>query len=120
MHLLGLQLVRDHAHLFVDIVPSSAFGEGRELFFNILGMLVPQRRSSELLGAGPVTSGAGGNAALGVAGEDQADRGVRLSETPPALRDAFTGYWIQPSATMGEISRHIGRVLIARGGRDRA
>src|SRR5271163_3828809 len=114
MHLVGRQLLRDHAHLFVDVVLSHALGEGGELALDVLGMLAAQRWRTELLGAGPVTSGARRNAALGIAGKDQADGGIPLSQTAARLRDAFTGYSIQPAGTMGEIGRDIGRVLIAQ------
>src|SRR5271156_2534752 len=110
----------DHAHLFVDVVLPHVLGECRELAFQVLGMLTPQWRRPEFLSVWPMTGGAGWNAALRIAGKDQADRGIWLAQTAAALRFALTGYWRQPSRTMGEIGRHIGRVLIAQGGRDRA
>ena len=75
MHLVGRQLVRNQAHLFVDVVLPHALGESGELAFDVLCVLASQRRGSELLGAGAMTGGAGWDAAPGIAGEDQADRG---------------------------------------------
>src|SRR5271167_2168662 len=119
MHLVGLYLVCDHAHLFVNIVLPHVFGERCELAFDVLGMLAPQRRSSKLLRSRPVTGGAGWNPALRVAGKDQADRGIALPQTAPTLWDTLTSHRRQPTGTMGDIGCDNGRVLIAQGVRDR-
>ena len=41
-HLERSQLVRNHAHLFVDVVLPHALGEGREFALDVFGVLSPQ------------------------------------------------------------------------------
>ena len=59
--------MRDHAHLFVDVVLSHALREGCQLALDVLTVLAPQCRSPEYLGARAVTGGAGRHTALRIA-----------------------------------------------------
>src|SRR6266404_6378667 len=76
MHLRGRQLLRNHPHLFVDVVQAHAFGEGPELAFDVLAVLAVQRRRPKLLCIGAMTGGARRDPARGITGKDQADTGI--------------------------------------------
>jgi hypothetical protein len=58
MHFVGLQLVRNHAHLLVDVVLPRTLCEGCELTFDVRDVLAAERRGAEFLGAGAMTGGA--------------------------------------------------------------
>src|SRR5580692_9464969 len=49
VHLIRRQLCRNRAHLLVDVVLAKALGEGRELAFDIGGLLRLQLRRAELM-----------------------------------------------------------------------
>jgi hypothetical protein len=120
MHLVWCQLSCDGTHLLVDVVLPHALGEGRELPFDVSGVLALQRRGSKLLGTRAMTGGAGWDPALGIAGKDQTKGRIALPQAAPALGNAFAGDRRQPVRTTGEIGRHVSRVLNAQGGSDRA
>jgi hypothetical protein len=107
VHLVLSQLLGDRAHLLIDIVLAHALGKSRELAFNISGVLAPERRSAELVGAKAMTGCARWDFAPRIAGKDQADSGIVLPQAAPALGKAFAGYRWQSVCTTGEIGRHV-------------
>src|SRR5882724_2856647 len=120
MHLVGCQLRRDRAHLFIDVVLPHPLGESCELAFDVSGVLALQPRSSELMAARAMTGRAGWDPAPGVASEDEANGRIALPQAATALGNAFAGHWREPIRTTGEIRRDVGRRLRGQGGRDRA
>src|SRR5271166_1853582 len=91
MHFVGLQLVRNHPHLLVDVVLPHTLCEGGELAFEVRDVLAAQRRGAEFLGARAMTGGARRDPTLRIPGKNQADRRIALPKTAPALRSALSG-----------------------------
>src|ERR1700733_9706142 len=118
VHFVGRQLVRNLAHLLVNVILPHVLSEGRELTFDVLGMLTPQRRRTKFLRVRAVTGRAGRYSPLRIASKSQADTGVMLPQTAATLRNAFTGDRQQSIRLMGEIGGHVGGILLAQRGSD--
>ena len=89
MHFIGRQLFRDHAHLLEDIVLADALRKGRELSFDVVGMLSLQSRGSELVAAGTMACGTGRDATLRIARIDQALRRIGFPQAAARLGNAI-------------------------------
>jgi hypothetical protein len=73
---VGRELLGGRSHLLIDVILANALGEGRELPFEVSGMLSLQRRRSDFETAGAVTGGAGRDATLRIASKNQTLRRV--------------------------------------------
>src|SRR6266404_2589240 len=102
MHLIGLQPVRNRAHLLVDVVVPHALREGRELTLDVRDVLTAERGRAEFLGTRSVTGRACRYPTLGIPGKYQADRRISLPETVSGFGSTFCGDRRQ-SGTMREI-----------------
>src|SRR5271169_4616577 len=91
MHFVGLQLMRNHTHLLVDVVLPHTLREGAELAFDVRDMLAAERRGAEFLGARAMTGGARRDPPPWISGKDQADARIALAQTAPAHGSAFSG-----------------------------
>ena len=76
MHFVGRELLGGRSHLLIDVILANPLGEGRELPFEVSGMLPLQCRNSDFKTAGTVTGGAWRDATLRIAGKNQALRRV--------------------------------------------
>ena len=70
MHFLWRELPRNHSHLLKDVVLANALRELAELALDIGGLLLLQRRRSELEATGPMACGTGRNATIRCLGRD--------------------------------------------------
>lgn len=84
VHLLVRKLLRDRAHLAVDVVLAGALRELGELTLDVLGSA--QRRGAELARARTVTGGARRNGTRRIPGEDQSGGGIGLPKRAAASK----------------------------------
>ena len=71
MHFVACELLRDHAHLFEDVILTYALSEGRELPLDVGGLLPLQGRRTEFVATGTMACRARRNAALRLASKDR-------------------------------------------------
>src|ERR1700730_5437060 len=114
----GVCCAANRARLLVDVVLPKPLGEGRELAFDIGGLLRLQLRRAELMVTGTVTGGAGRNAARGVSGKSQTNGGVVFAKGTPGLK-ALADKRRQAIGSAREIGPDIGRILRRQRLRDR-
>src|SRR6478672_12257651 len=107
VHFIGRQLFRDHAHLLEDIVLADALRKGRELSFDVVGMLSLQSRGSKLVTAGTMACGTGRDATLRVARIDEALRRIGLPQAAARLGNAIPPQRRQSVGLNGKISSNV-------------